>query len=285
MTDSSLPAPPPAHLVAALIQTCLEEDLGLAGDITAQAIFGPDETSSGTIVAREAGVIAGLELGSRAFAIFDPTIEIDLLVADGTAVPAGTALATISGGTRAILTAERTCLNLLGHMSGVATSTRAVVDAIAHTSTRVADTRKTTPGLRAIEKYAVRCGGGSNHRFGLADAVMIKDNHIAAAGSVAAAVAAVRRSVGHTVTITVEVDRIDQIDAAVDGGAHVILLDNLRGDDLRAGVAAVGGRAVTEASGGITPETAAAVAETGVDIISLGWLTHSAARLDVALDM
>lgn len=284
MSDAR-PSPPPAHVVAALIQNCLEEDLGLAGDITAQAIFGPDETSTGTIVAREAGVIAGLEVGTRAFPIFDATITVERHVADGVAVDAGTALATISGGTRAILTAERTCLNLLGHMSGVATSTRAVVDAISHTTTRVADTRKTTPGLRAIEKYAVRCGGGSNHRFGLADAVMIKDNHIAAAGSVADAVAAVRRSVGHTVTITVEVDHIDQIDDAVNGGAHVILLDNLRGDDLRAGVERVGGRAVTEASGGITPDTAPAVAETGVDIISLGWLTHSAPRLDVALDM
>ena len=184
-----------------------------------------------------------------------------------------------------MLTGERICLNILGHLSGIATTTRAAVDAIGARDTRVADTRKTTPGLRAFEKYAVRCGGGSNHRFGLHDAVMIKDNHVTAAGSVADAIAAVRADVGHTVTVVVEVDHLDQIDEAVNGGAEVILLDNLRGDDLRRGVELVAGRARTEASGGITPETVGQIAEAGVDIVSLGWITHSAPRLDVALDL
>jgi nicotinate-nucleotide pyrophosphorylase (carboxylating) len=205
-------------------------------------------------------------------------------VADGDTVERGTVLATVEGSTRAILTGERICLNLLGHLSGIATATRTVVDAIGDAHTRVADTRKTTPGLRSLEKYAVRCGGGVNHRFGLYDAVMIKDNHAAAAGSVAAAVDAVRRRVGHTVSVVVEVDRLDQIEAAVTGGADVILLDNLRGDELREAVTLVDGRARTEASGGVTAANVAVIADSGVDVVSLGWITHSAPRLDVALD-
>jgi nicotinate-nucleotide pyrophosphorylase (carboxylating) len=276
---------PPSVEVDRLLQTCLEEDLSLAGDLTSNSIFSAHHESRGQIVARESGVIAGLAIGTRVFARLDDRIEIQLSVGDSQTVAAGTCLAVVEGPTRAILAGERTCLNILGHLSGVATSTRKVVDAVATTSTHVTDTRKTTPGLRAFEKYAVRCGGGHNHRFGLHDAVMIKDNHIAAAESIGAAIASVRTSVGHTVSITVEVDRLEQIDEALAGGADVILLDNLRGADLRAGVERIAGRAIAEASGGITPEGAAVVAATGVDVISLGWLTHSAPRLDVALDL
>jgi nicotinate-nucleotide pyrophosphorylase (carboxylating) len=285
VTPSPPPIEPPAATIDALIDSCLEEDLGLTGDLTTASIFADDHQSSGRIVARAAGVIAGLGIGARVFERLEGSIRIVPAVSDGDRVAAGTSLATLEGSSRALLTGERTCLNILGHLSGVATATRTVVDEIDETPTRVVDTRKTTPGLRAFEKYAVRCGGGHNHRFGLHDAVMIKDNHIAAAGSISAALAAVRAHVGHTVSITVEVDHIDQIDDAVDGGAHIILLDNMRGDDLRAGVARVAGRAITEASGGITPDGAAAVAAAGVDVISLGWLTHSAPRLDVALDL
>ncbi len=278
------PAPPPHHVVDALLAICLEEDLGGAGDLTSTAIFPVAHTSSGRIVARSAGVVAGLEIGLAVFDRIEGDVAATPLVADGSRVEAGTTLAELSGSTRAILSGERTCLNVLGHLSGVATSTREIVDAVSATAARVADTRKTTPGLRSLEKYAVRCGGGHNHRFGLNDAVMIKDNHVAAAGGVAEALAAVRSSVGHTVSIVVEVDRLDQIEDAIVGGAHTILLDNLRGDDLRRGVEAIAGRATAEASGSITAESAAAIAAAGVDVISLGWITHSAPRLDVALD-
>ena len=258
--------PPPAHEVDRLLHRALVEDLGQAGDLTTAALVPEAAATEGRVVARAAGTIAGLHIGLR---VFEP----------------GTTLATVAGSSRAILTGERTCLNILGHLSGIATSTRSVVDAVAGTKTRIADTRKTTPGLRAMEKYAVRCGGGTNHRFGLHDAVMVKDNHLVVASSPAEAVERIRAAVGHTVSITIEVDRLDQIESAVAGGADIILLDNLRGDDLRRAVELVAGRAVTEASGNITPETAAAIAASGVDVISLGWITHSAPRLDVALDL
>jgi len=200
-------------------------------------------------------------------------------------VAAGALLARVQGPTRALLTGERAALNLLGHASGIATATRAVVDAVAGTGARIIDTRKTSPGLRALEKHAVRCGGGHNHRFGLFDAVMLKDNHLVAAGGIHPAVAAVRAQVGHTVHVEVEVDDLEQVHEALAAGADSILLDNLGDDDLREAVELVAGRAITEASGGISPDRAAAVARTGVDVISLGWLTHSAPRLDVALDL
>jgi nicotinate-nucleotide pyrophosphorylase (carboxylating) len=278
-------SPPPAHAVDAVLRRSIEEDLGDAGDLTTTAIFDAHHRSRGEIVARAQGTIAGLSIGTRVFDLLDGDVSVTCLVADGDTVASGTVLAIVEGSTRAILTGERTCLNLVGHLSGIATATRAVVDAIGDAHTRVADTRKTTPGLRSLEKYAVRCGGGINHRFGLYDAVMIKDNHVAAAGSVAAAVDAARRRVGHTVSVVVEVDRIDQIEAAVAGGADVILLDNLRGDELHEAVGLVGGRARTEASGGVTLSNVAAIAHSGVDVVSLGWITHSAPRLDVALDL
>jgi len=278
-------SPPPAHAIDAVLRRSIEEDLGDAGDLTTTAIFDAHHSSRGEIVARAEGTIAGLSIGTRVFDLLDGDVSVTRHVADGDTVASGTVLATLEGSTRAILTGERICLNLLGHLSGIATATRSVVDALGDAHTRVADTRKTTPGLRSLEKYAVRCGGGINHRFGLYDAVMIKDNHTAAAGSVAAAVDAVRRHVGHTVSVVVEVDRLDQIEAAVVGGADVILLDNLRGDELREAVVLVAGRARTEASGGVTPANVAAIAHSGVDVISLGWITHSAPRLDVALDL
>jgi nicotinate-nucleotide pyrophosphorylase (carboxylating) len=284
MSDMSAFEPPNAE-IDRLLQACLEEDLSLAGDLTSDSIFAAQHTSRGQIVAREGGVIAGLAIGTRVFGLLDDRIESRLSVVDGQTVAAGTCLAIVEGPTRAILAGERTCLNILGHLSGIATSTRKVVDAVADTSTHVTDTRKTTPGLRAFEKYAIRCGGGHNHRFGLHDAVMIKDNHIAATGSIGAAIRAVRAHVGHTVSITVEVDHVEQIDEALAGNVDVILLDNLRDEELRAGVERIAGRAVIEASGGITPQGAAAVAAAGVDVISLGWLTHSAPRLDVAIDL
>jgi nicotinate-nucleotide pyrophosphorylase (carboxylating) len=276
---------PPLHVTDAVLRLALAEDLGGSGDITTNAVFDAAHTSTARIVAREPGTIAGLEIALGAFTLLDAGVESKALVPDGAGVAAATPLAELAGPTRALLSAERVCLNLLGHLSGIATATRAVVDAVGDRPTRVVDTRKTTPGLRALEKYAVRCGGGHNHRFGLYDAAMIKDNHIAAAGSVLAAVRAVRSAVGHTVTITVEIDRADQIEDALSGGADVLLLDNMRGEALRSAVELVAGRAVTEASGGVDIDTIADVAAAGVDIVSLGSITHSAPRLDVALDM
>ncbi len=278
-------APLPPHLVDELVRRTLAEDLGLAGDLTTDAAIGAQALGAARIVARQAGTIAGLDVALAVFHALDADVTTTPEVTDGDRVAAGTLLARVQGPTRALLTGERAALNLLGHASGIATATRAVVEAVAGTHARIVDTRKTTPGLRALEKHAVRCGGGHNHRFGLFDAVMLKDNHLVAAGGIAPAVAAVRARIGHTVHVEVEVDHLGQIEEALAAGADSILLDNLGDDELRDAVALVAGRAVTEASGGITPQRAADVASTGVDVISLGWLTHSAARLDVALDL
>lgn len=277
--------PPPSSAVADVIERALAEDLASAGDVTSDALITADATTTGRIVARAPGVVAGLVASTGVFAMLPGDVEVELHVADGTTVDAMKELATLHGSTRAILTGERTCLNLLGHLCGIATTTNRIVRAVDGLQTRVADTRKTTPGLRALEKYAVRCGGGSNHRFGLYDAVMIKDNHLVAAGSITSAVEAVRRHIGHTVTIELEVDRIDQLEEAMEAGVDIVLLDNMTPDELRIAVDKVAGRAITEASGGITPDTAHAIAASGVDVISVGWITHSAPRLDVALDL
>ena len=277
--------PLPTHLVDDLVRRTLAEDLGLAGDVSTDTAIAAGAHGAAEIVARRAGTVAGLDVALAVFPAVDRFVTATAEVVDGDRVEAGTVLARVQGPTRAILTGERAALNLLGHASGIATATRAVVDAVAGTKARIVDTRKTTPGLRALEKHAVRCGGGHNHRFGLFDAVMLKDNHLVAAGGIAPAVAAVRAQVGHTVHIEVEVDRLEQVHEALTAGADSILLDNLDDDDLRTAVGLVAGRAITEASGGITPDRAAAVAATGVDVISLGWLTHSAPRLDVALDL
>jgi len=276
---------PPHHQVERLVRQALSEDLATAGDLTTNAIFGADDQSAGRIVARQDGRIAGIETALAVFSMLAGEVRTIVEIPDGHDAVAGAVVAEVEGSTRAILTGERTCLNLLGHMCGIATATRDVVALTAGTNARIVDTRKTTPGLRAFEKYAVRCGGGSNHRFGLHDAVMIKDNHIAAAGSIGEAVAAARANIGHMVKIEVEVDRIDQIEDALDAGADVILLDNMTPAELTQAVSTINGRAVTEASGGITLETIADVAASGVDVISMGALTHSSARLDVALDM
>lgn len=281
----TVPAGPPPHEVRRLLEQALAEDLALAGDLTTDAIFAPSDMGEGRIVSRAAGRIAGIAIGAQAFTMLDPGVTTTIHIGDGEDAAAGAAVATVTGPARALLTGERTCLNLLGHLSGIATATRDVVALLTGTRTRLVDTRKTTPGLRSFEKYAVRCGGGSNHRFGLHDAVMIKDNHIAAAGSIQGAVTAVRNNVGHMVKIEVEVDRIDQIPEALAAGADVILLDNMTPWELTDAVALIDGAALTEASGGISLDTVAAVAASGVDVISMGAVTHSAPRLDVAMDM
>lgn len=277
--------PLPPHVVRDLVERTLAEDLGLAGDLTSDAVIHPDARGEADLIARQEGTVAGLDVALAAFTAVDPRVITTPTTTDGDQVDAGTVLARVAGPTRALLSAERSALNILGHACGIATATSAVVRAAAGTGVRVIDTRKTTPGLRALEKHALRCGGGHNHRFGLFDAVMLKDNHLVAAGGIGPAVAAVRAHVGHTVHVEVEVDYLEQVPDALEAGADSILLDNLDDDAMRVAVTMVAGRAITEASGGITPERAAAVAATGVDVMSLGWLTHSAPRLDVALDL
>jgi nicotinate-nucleotide pyrophosphorylase (carboxylating) len=270
---------------AELIAIAYAEDLGEIGDITTSAVIDPRLESSADLVARQAGCIAGISVVEACFLHIDREITLERHTADGDVVRSGSVLATVTGTTASILTAERVALNLLGRLSGIATATRVYVDAISGTGCRISDTRKTTPGMRALEKYAVSSGGGRNHRFGLYDAVLIKDNHIAAAGSIADAVRAARAAVGPSVTVQVEVDTLDQLAAVLGTDADAVLLDNMGIDDLAAGVAWVGGRMLTEASGGVTIESVRSIAETGVDVISVGWLTHSAPALDVGLDL
>jgi nicotinate-nucleotide pyrophosphorylase (carboxylating) len=277
-------SPLPRVLIEPLVRAALVEDLGRAGDVTTDAIIPAEAVASAAIVARQPGVIAGLDLAALAFELTDARLNFEAKVADGAVVAPGTELAVITGPARGLLTGERVALNFLGRLSGIATATAAVVAAVRPHPTRITDTRKTTPLLRAVEKYAVRAGGGSNHRFGLDDAVLIKDNHIAVAGGVDIAVARARAAVGHLVKIEVEVDTLSQLAEALAAGAEVVLLDNMSLDDLREAVAMCRGRAITEASGGVTLETAPAIAATGVDLISLGWLTHSARTLDLGLD-
>jgi len=267
-----------------IIRRALEEDLAVAGDLSAEAAVPAEAVAAANIVARKPGRIAGLEVAAAVFSEVDAATSVELVAADGDSVKADSTLGGIQGNARAVLTAERTALNLLGLMSGVATATARLVDLVAGTGVRIADTRKTTPGLRVLEKYAVRMGGGINHRFGLYDAVMIKDNHLIAAGGVRPAVEAARSRVGHVVKIEVEVTNFDQLRELLEVGADIVLLDNMDIPELQKAVEMVGERMVTEASGGITAETIRAVAETGVDVISVGWITHSAPSLDVALD-
>jgi nicotinate-nucleotide pyrophosphorylase (carboxylating) len=274
----------PAILFEPAVRAALVEDLGRAGDITTDAIVPAGHRLSATIGARQAGVVAGLDLAILAFRLLDPDIKIDVLLADGSRVHPGDAIATIAGPARGILSGERVALNFLGHLSGVATATAGIADSIRQYRTRVTCTRKTMPGMRALQKYAVRVGGGANHRFGLDDAVLIKDNHVAVAGGVREAIVRARAAIGHLVKIEVEVDTLAQLEEALAARAEAVLLDNMSLDDLRRAVAMVDGRAVTEASGRITPDTAPAIAATGVDLISAGWLTHSSRVLDVGLD-
>jgi nicotinate-nucleotide pyrophosphorylase (carboxylating) len=276
--------PPPMLLVEPIVRRALEEDLGRAGDLTSDLIIPADQSGSARLVARAPGTLAGTTCVECAFRLIDAGLHLDAASQDGCRVQPGEIIAAIVGSTRAILTAERVALNFLGHLSGIATATRQLVDAIAGTKGRIVCTRKTTPGLRVLEKYAVRCGGGFNHRFGLDDAVLIKDNHIAAAAGIRPAVDRVRRGLGHMVEIEVEVDTLDQLEEALSLGVHTILLDNMTLAELGNAVHRAAGRAVLEASGGITIETVRAIAETGVDYISSGAITHSARNLDVAID-
>lgn len=274
----------PRILCEPLVRAALVEDLGRAGDITTDAIVPADAVATMALAARQDGVVAGLDIAACAFTTIDPRVEMDIRHADGSAVAAGGVIATVRGPARALLTAERTALNLLCHLSGIATATAAVVQAVRGHKARIVCTRKTTPGLRALEKYAVRAGGGSNHRFGLDDAVLIKDNHIAIAGDIRTAIARAREGTGHMVRIEVEVDSLAQLEIALAAGVDAVLLDNMSVEQLAEAVSMVGGRALTEASGRVTPQTAPAIAATGVDLISIGWLTHSAPILDIGLD-
>ena len=276
--------PPAQYIIDSLLKAALTEDLGTAGDITTMSVIPAGVSSRGAIVARADGVVAGLQMAVGVFGLLDQEISTTVAAADGDSVTAGTMLCVVHGPAHPILAGERTCLNLLGHLSGIATATREVVDLIAHTGATVVDTRKTTPGLRALEKYAVVAGGASNHRFGLFDAVLIKDNHLAAHAGVGAAVQAARASIGHSVKVEVEIDDLSQLEEAIQAGAEAVLLDNMEPNRLREAVALADGRCLLEASGGITPRNVVDVAETGVDLISLGWLTHSAPQWDVSLD-
>lgn len=276
--------PLPRIIVEPLVRNALLEDLGLAGDITSAAVIPADHRSVVVMAAREPGVIAGLDAAELTFQLVDPTIVMKRKVQDGAAVVPGDIIATIEGPSRGLLTAERTALNFLGHLSGIASVTATIAAAISGTKASVACTRKTTPGLRALEKYAVRAGGGMNHRFALYDAVLIKDNHIAVAGGVRDAIRSAKAGVGHLVKIEVEVDTLSQLREAMEEGVDAVLLDNMTPEQLREAVEIVAGRAITEASGRITPQTAAAIAATGIDLISVGWLTHSAPVLDIGLD-
>ncbi|MEQ8697885.1 MAG: carboxylating nicotinate-nucleotide diphosphorylase [Bauldia litoralis] len=275
----------PRLLVADAVQAALKEDLGRAGDLTSDATIPADVPARAVIATRKPGVLAGLALAEAAFREIDPSVRFAASRRDGDRLERGDVVAEIEGPARAILAGERVALNFLCHLSGVATATREMVDKVAHTKARICDTRKTLPGLRAFEKYAVRCGGGANHRFGLDDAILIKDNHIAVAGGVAPAIEAARSYAGHLVKIEIEVDTLDQLREAMEARPDAVLLDNMTPDQLREAVGIIAGRAAAEASGNVTAATVAAIAEAGVDRISSGWITHSAPSLDLGLDI
>lgn len=275
----------PVHLIPAALDMAFTEDLGLAGDITTNLTIAPDAHASAAIVARKPGRVAGLPIAEAAFRRLDPSLSFETVISDGEDAEIGREIAKISGNCRAILTAERVALNYLGHLSGIATATRAYAKAIEGTPAKICCTRKTTPGLRAFEKYAVLAGGGANHRFGLFDAVLIKDNHVAACGGIGPAIERARQGAGHLVKLEIEVDRLDQLEEALRFQIDAVLLDNMSLADLRKAVSMCRGRnIVLEASGGVTLDTVRAIAETGVDMISSGALTHSAPVLDVGLD-
>jgi len=277
-------APLPQIIIEPLVRAALLEDLGRAGDITTDAIAPADLTIAVALVSRQDGVVAGLDLARLAFALMAPKIAFDIERPDGAPVSAGQTIARVSGPARGILGAERVALNFVSRLSGVASATAAMVKSVAGAKARIVCTRKTTPTFRAVEKHAVRAGGGANHRFGLDDAVLIKDNHVAIAGGIVPAIRRAKAHVGHLVKIEVEVDTFAQLDEALAEGVDAILLDNMDVDTLRRAVERIAGRAISEASGRVTPQSAPAIAATGVDLISVGWLTHSAPILDVGLD-
>jgi nicotinate-nucleotide pyrophosphorylase (carboxylating) len=277
-------SPLPTLMLEPVVRAALLEDLGRAGDLTTDAIVPARARAETALVARQAGTVAGLDVAALAFRLVEPKIEIMVERPDGTRLAPGDVVATIAGPARGILTAERVALNFLGHLSGVASATATLVQAVNGHKARICCTRKTMPGLRALQKYAVRAGGGVNHRFGLDDAVLIKDNHVAAAGGIRPAILAARAGVGHLVKIEVEVDTLAQLEEALAVGVDAVLLDNMKPDELAQAVRMIDGRAIAEASGRITPATAPAIAAAGVDLISAGWLTHSASVLDIGLD-
>jgi nicotinate-nucleotide pyrophosphorylase (carboxylating) len=276
--------PLPAIMIEPAVRAALLEDLGRAGDLTTDAVVPADARTETVLIARQPGVVAGLDFALSAFRLIDPGITATVDRPDGARLSPGDRIATISGPARGVLTAERTALNFLSHLSGIASATRGIADAIAGTRAQVCCTRKTMPGLRFAQKYAVRVGGGSNHRFGLDDAVLIKDNHVAIAGGVRQAVERARAHVGHLVKIELEVDTLEQLAEAMQLRVDAVLLDNMGPEMLGQAVAMVDGRAITEASGRIRPDTAPAIAAAGVDLLSVGWLTHSATVLDIGLD-
>lgn len=285
MTDAlAFTRPPHSLLVEPIVRRALQEDLGRAGDITSELTVPADAKSVAKLVARKAGALSGIVVAQAVFQLVDSNLQFEVKVPDGSTVAADAVLAMIKGSARSLLTGERVALNFVGHLSGIASATRALVDAVASTRARIVCTRKTTPGLRLLEKYAVRCGGGFNHRFGLDDAVLIKDNHLVAAGGIKSAIERVRAGLGHMAKIELEVDSLAQLEEALGLGVDTILLDNMSLDDLKRAVALTRSRATLEASGNITLDTVRAVAETGVDYISSGAITHSAPSLDVALD-
>ena len=280
-----LPAQLPRLLVERAVAAALEEDLGLAGDLTSQATLAPEARATASLSAREPGVIAGLDLAAAAFRLVGDGVEFSPKVGDGDRVAAGDVVATVTGPARLVMSAERVALNFLNHLSGIATLTRDYADAVAGTGAQICDTRKTTPGLRAFEKYAVRCGGGANHRYSLDDAILIKDNHIAVAGSVTAAYKAAEAFAGHLVAIEIEVTTLTELEEALAAGARVVLLDNMDNETLRQAVAINAGRAKLEASGGVKLDRVRAIGETGVDYISTSQITMAAKPLDLGLDV
>jgi nicotinate-nucleotide pyrophosphorylase (carboxylating) len=279
-----LPTPLPQVILEPLVRAALLEDLGRAGDITTDAIVPADVPAQVALIARQPGIVAGLDLALLAFHLIEPRIAATVERPDGSRLVQGDVIATLSGPARGLLTAERVALNFLSHLSGIASATATIVAAVQGTRASICCTRKTMPGLRAVQKYAVRVGGGSNHRFGLDDAVLIKDNHLAIAGGIRSAVERARARTGHMVKIELEVETLAQLEEALALGVDAVLLDNMDLPTLHRAVAMVDGRAITEASGRITPQTAPEVAATGVDLISIGWLTHSATVLDIGLD-
>lgn len=277
--------PLPQAEIDRLVANALTEDWGARGDITSQAVIGGTASATAIMRARDAGVLAGLPFALATFAAASPDFTLTAHKHDGEAIAPGDNILTIEGPAAALLSAERVALNFTGHLSGIASQTAELVALVAHTEAAICDTRKTLPGLRAAQKYAVRAGGGRNHRFGLYDAILIKDNHIAVAGGIAPALQAARHGAGHMISIEIEVDTLDQLDAALAAGADIVLLDNMPPDMLGEAVARAKGKAVTEASGRVSAETVVAIAEAGVDLISVGALTHSAAVLDLGLDI
>lgn len=285
MPHSSFIPQLPRLLVERAVVAALEEDLGLAGDLTSQATLTPADRATAVMASREAGVIAGLDLAAAAFRLIADGVTFEPSVADGDRVEPGSIVARVAGPARLVMSAERVALNFVNHLSGIATLTRRFADAIAGTDARICDTRKTTPGMRAFQKYAVRCGGGSNHRYGLGDAILIKDNHIAVAGSVTAAYQAATAFAGHLVAIEIEVQTLAELEEALAAGARIVLLDNMDNDTLRQAVAFTAGRAELEASGGVKLDRVRSIAETGVDFISTSQITMAAPPLDLGLDV